>query len=85
MTARFRTFSQAPQAVRSARGRRWDHEFPAGAPAGRTLQADKSDAVGLTIQVHRLRNISTTAAVRAVVRSHSFSPSVLNALSTTQA
>ena len=85
MTARGRTFSQAPQAVRSARGRRWDGVFPASASANGTLQTDKGDAFGLTVQVHRLRNISSTAAVRAVVRSHSYSPSVLLALSTTEA
>ena len=83
MTARFRTFSQAPQAVRSAGGRRWDRALPAGAPAGGTLQTDKCDALGLTVQVHRFRNISSTAAIRAVVRSHSSPPSLLKALSTT--
>lgn len=77
MTARFRTLSQAPQAVRSAGGRRRDWALPAGAPAGGAFQADKCDAVGLTVQVHRLRNISTAAAVRAVVRSHSSPPSLL--------
>ena len=85
MTARFRTFSQAPQAVRSAGGRRWDQALPAGAPAGRTLQPNKCDTFGLTVQVHRLRNVSSTAAVRAVVRSHSSPPSWLRAFSTTWA
>jgi hypothetical protein len=85
MTARFRTLSQAPQAVRSAGGRRWGWAFPSGARAGRTLQADECNAVGLTVHVHRLRNKSTTAAIRAVVRSHSSPPSVLGALSTKQA
>ena len=66
--------SQAPQAVRSAGSRRWDRVLPACARAGRTLQADKRDAFGLTVQVHWLRNISSTAATRAVVRSHSLSP-----------
>ena len=83
MTVRLRTFSQAPQAVRSAGGRRRDWALPAGAPAGGTLQADKSDTFGLTVQVHRLRNIPTTAAIRAVVRSHSSPPSWLRALSIT--
>jgi hypothetical protein len=75
-TVRFRTFSQAPQAVRSAGGRRWDWALPAGAPAGGTLQADKSDTLRLTVQVHGLRNVSTTAATWAVVRSHSSPPQV---------
>ena len=85
MTARFRTFSQAPRAVRSASGRRWDGVFPASALANGTLQTDKGDAFRLTVQVHRLRNISSTAAVRAVVRSHSSPPSVLKGLCTTGA
>jgi hypothetical protein len=63
MTARFRTFSQAPQAVRSARGRRRDRMFPAGAATDRAFGADKRDPVDLTVQVHRLRHISTAAAV----------------------
>jgi hypothetical protein len=84
MTARFRTLSQAPQAVRSAGGRRWDGALPASAPAGGAIDADKGDALGLTVQVHWLRNISTTAAVWAVVRSHSIPPSWLKALSTTR-
>ena len=79
MTARFRTFSQAPQAVRSAGGRRWDGAFLARARAGRALYADKRDAFGLAIQIHRLRNISSTAATRAEIQS-AFSPSGLQAL-----
>jgi len=63
MTARFRTFSQAPQAVRSARGRRRDRTFPAGAATNRAFGADKRDPVDLTVQVHGLRHISTAAAV----------------------
>src|ERR1700685_2918455 len=85
MTARFRTLSQTPQAVRSAGGRRWEWVLPASAPADRTLQADKSDAFRLTVRVHGLRNISSTAANRAVVRSHSSPPSGLRALSTMRA
>jgi len=85
MTARFRTLSQTPQAVRSAGGRRWEWVLPASAPADRTLQADKSDAFRLTVRVHGLRDISSTAATRAVVRSHSSPPSGLRALSTTRA
>jgi hypothetical protein len=84
MTARFRTFSQAPQAVRSAGGRRWDWAFPACAPAGGTSQADKCDAFGLTVQVHGFRNVSSTAAIGAVIRIHSSPPSGLRALSTTR-
>jgi hypothetical protein len=76
-------FSQAPLAVRSAGGRRRDSSFPAGAPTCGTFQTDKRDAFGLTVQIHWLRNISATAAIRAVVRSHSLSPSVLQAFSTT--
>ena len=74
MTVRFRTFSQAPQAVRSASGRRWDWALSAGAPAGSTLQTDKSNAFGLTVQVHGLCSISSTAATRAVGRIHSSPP-----------
>jgi hypothetical protein len=85
MTARFRTFSQAPQAVRSAGGRRWDKAFPARARADGTFQADERDAFGLTVQVHGLRNISSTTATRAVVRNHSSPPSGLRALSTRRA
>src|SRR5689334_14564844 len=59
MSARVRTFSQVPKAVRSACGRRWDWALPAGAPAGGTFQSDKRDAFGLTVQVHGLRNISS--------------------------
>jgi hypothetical protein len=73
--------SQAPLAVRSAGGSGWDGVFPAGALAGRTLHAEKRDAFRLTVQVHRLRNISTTAAILAVVRSQSAPPSWLRALS----
>jgi len=75
MTPRARTFSQAPQAVRSARGRRWDRAFPTAADAGRTLHPDKGNALGLAADVHRLGNVSGTAAARAVLRIHS-SPSV---------
>jgi len=71
MTVRLRTFSQAPQAVRSASGRRWDWALSAGAPADSTLQTDKGNAFGLTVQVHGLCSISSTAATRAVVRIHS--------------
>jgi hypothetical protein len=85
VTVRLRTFSQAPQAVRSAGGRGRDWALPAGAPAGGTLQADKSDTFGLTVQVHRLGNVSTTATTRAVVRSHSSPPSWLKVLSITWA
>ena len=48
--------------------------FPAGAATDRAFGADKRDPVDLAVQIHGLRNISTAAAVRAVVRSHSFSP-----------
>jgi hypothetical protein len=75
MTARARTFSQAPQAVRSARGRRWDRAFPSAARAGRTFHPNKCNAFGLTADVHRLGNIPGTAAARAILRSH-LSPSV---------
>lgn len=71
--------SQAPQAVRSAGGRRWDGAFLTRARADRTFCADKRDAVGLTIQIHWLRNISSTAAIRAGIQS-AFSPSGLRAL-----
>ena len=73
--------SQAPQAVRSAGGRRRDRALSAAAPAGGTLHPDKRDAIGLPVQVHGLRNISRTAAVRAVVRSQSLSPSCYRRLS----
>jgi hypothetical protein len=48
--------------------------LPASAPANRTLKPDKSDALRLPVRVHGLRNISSTAATRAVVRSHSSPP-----------
>jgi hypothetical protein len=83
VTVRTRTFSQAPQAVRSARSRRWDGMLPASAGAGRALQTDKRDALGLTVQVHRFRDISSTAAIRAVVRTQSSPPSLLKAFCTT--
>ena len=73
--ARAGTFSQAPQAVRSARGRRWSRVSLAGARAGRTLHSDKCNTLGPTTDVHRLGNVSCTAAARAVLESHSF-PSV---------
>jgi hypothetical protein len=73
--ARARTFSQAPQAVRSARGRRWHGVFPTSACASRTLDPDKRDTLGLTTVVQGLGNISGTAAARAVLRIHS-SPSI---------
>ena len=75
MTARARTFSQAPQAVRSARGRRWDRAFPSTACAGRTFHPNKCNAFGPTADVHRPGNIPGTAAARAILRSH-LSPSV---------
>ena len=75
MTPRARTFSQAPQAVRSARGRRRCRISPSTTGAGRTLYADKCNALGLTADVRRPCNISGTAAARAVSRIHS-SPSI---------
>jgi hypothetical protein len=75
MAPRARTFSQAPQAVRSARGRRWNGVSPPSACARRTLQSDKCDTFGLTTSVHRLGNISGTAAAQAVRGIHS-SPSI---------
>jgi len=57
--------------------------LPASAGAGRALQTDKRDALGLTVQVHRFRDISSTAAIRAVVRTQSSPPSLLKAFSTT--
>jgi hypothetical protein len=68
--ARARTFSQAPQAVRSARGRGGCRIFPSAASTGRTLQSDKCHALGLTFYVHGPGNVSGTAAARAVVRIH---------------
>ena len=79
MTARTGTFSQAPQAVRSAGGRGWDWAFPSGACADWAFQADKCDAIGLTVQVHGFRHISGAAAIRAVIRTQTSPPSVLNA------
>jgi hypothetical protein len=75
MASRARTFSQAPQAVRSARGRRRYRSFPSTAGTGRTFQADKCNALGSTLDIHGPGNVSGTAAVRAAVRIHS-SPSV---------
>jgi hypothetical protein len=73
---RARTFSQAPQAVRSARGRRGNRISPSTACASRTLHADKCNALGPTADVHSLGNVSGAAAARAVFRIHS-SPSVV--------
>ena len=73
--------SQAPQAVRSAYGRRWDWADSASSLTGRTLHADKCDSLGLAIQIHRLRNISRATAVRALVRYHSSPPSLVKVLS----
>src|ERR1700693_5045237 len=75
MTSLHLTFSQAPQAVRSARGRRWDRAFPSTACAGRTFHPNKCNAFGPTADIHRLGNIHGTAAARAILRSH-LSPSV---------
>ncbi len=77
MTPRARTFSQAPQAVRSARGRGWDHVFPSAACARRTFHSDKCHAFRLTVDVDRFGNVSGTAAARAVDRIH-LSPSIVN-------
>ena len=83
MTVRTRTFSQAPKAVRSARGRWWDWKFPAGPCAYRAFHAYKRDALGLTVQVYGLGNEASPAAFRAVVRTHSVPPSLLSAFSPT--
>jgi hypothetical protein len=80
MTPRARPFSQAPQAVRSARGRRGHRAFPSTPCAGRTLQADECHPVGLTADVHGSGNVSGTAAARAVFRIHS-SPSIVRSFS----
>src|SRR5207302_2003156 len=55
---------------------RWKRAIPSSAPAGRTFQSDECNAIRLSVQVHWLRNVSCTAAVRAVVRTHS-SPSLV--------
>jgi hypothetical protein len=81
---RARTFSQAPQAVRSARGRRGNRISPSTAYASRTLHADKCNALGLTTDVHSLGNVSGAAAARAVFRIHS-SPSVARSFSPNRA
>ena len=75
MAARTRTFSQAPQAVRSARSLGREFSFPAGTRADRALGSDKRDPLGLTVHVHRFRNISRAAAIRAVVRTQTSPPS----------
>jgi hypothetical protein len=77
--------SQAPQAVRSARGSGWDWALPASTRADWAFQTDKRYAVRLTVQVHGLRDISSAAAIRAVVRTQTSLPSVLIAFSTTWA
>ena len=68
--ARARTFSQVPQAVRSARGRGGHRIFPSAAGTGWTLQADKCHAPGLAFDLHGLGNVSGTAAAQAAVRIH---------------
>jgi|GEM_PF-2586394 hypothetical protein len=75
MTAPGSYVSQAPQAVRSARSIGWNRVFPSTATASRALHSDKCDALGLATDVHRLGNVSGTAAARTVLRIHS-SPSV---------
>ena len=72
MANRAGTFTQAPQAVRSARSRRGRRILPSAAGTGRTLQTDKCNAFGLTTDVHGARDISAAATARAVFRSHSF-------------
>jgi hypothetical protein len=67
-------FRKHPQTVRSACGFGWDWAFPSAAPTRRTFQPDKRDSVRLAIQVHRFRDISCTAAIRAVVRMQPLSP-----------
>ena len=47
------------------------------AVAGRTLQTDKCNALGLATDVHRLGNVSGTATVRAVFRIHSLPPQLV--------
>ena len=75
--------SQAPQAVRSAGGRRRIAAFLARTRANGTLHSDKRDAFRLAIPVHRLRYISRTVATRAEIQG-AFSPSGLQALCTTK-
>lgn len=75
--------SQAPQAVRSAGGRRRIRAFLARTRADGTSYSDKRDAFGLAIPVDRLRNISGTVATRAEIQS-AFSPSGLLTLCTTK-
>jgi len=70
MTPRARTFSQAPQAVRSARGRRRNGTLPPAASARRTLQADECHAIGFTANIHRPGNVSGAAAAQAGFRIH---------------
>jgi hypothetical protein len=77
ITVRSRTFSQAPRAVRSAGGCRRDRVWPSAALACRASHTNKGDSLRSSIQVHRLRHVSTTAAIRAVVRFHSSPPSVI--------
>jgi hypothetical protein len=81
MAAQGGTF-QILRAVRSARSGRWDWQFPSGACASGTFQADKCDTFRLTVHVQRLRNIPGTAATWTVVRTHT-SPPRLSRVSTT--
>ena len=74
-TIRARTSSQAPQAVRSARGRRLDRASSSAPATGGAFHADERDSFRLTVDVHRFRDKSTAATVRAVVRVHSSPPS----------
>ncbi len=68
------TFLAILRAVRSARSGRRDWLLPSGAGARGTLRADKCDPFGLTVHVQRFRNKSCAAAIRAVVRTHTFPP-----------
>jgi hypothetical protein len=55
--------------------------FSAAAAADGAFQANKRDTFGPTVQAHRLRDISTATAVRAIVRVHPSPPqcgSILN-------
>lgn len=66
--------------MRSARGRWWDRNHPAGPCACWAFQAYKRNALGLTVQVHGFGDEASPAAFRTVVRTHSGPPSLLSSI-----
>ena len=66
--------------MRSACSRRRDRIYPSATSAAGAFRPDERNAFGLTADVRRLRDISGTAAARAVLGSHR-PPQLLRSLS----